>query len=251
MRWIALILLLISPYAMAENAEQARAFSEGRYSDAVQLAQADHSPNALAFSARSLLAEAMSAEDYVPDQKLAERAEALARQALEQAPDHIEGRLQLAIALSLRAHPLSNREAMRARFGEEARDLVEFVLSDNSDNFYANGFMAVWHVEVRRRGGAIGASFMGASTKQGRKHYQTAISASPGDASTHWQYARALAALNSNKFRKEIEATLQAALDSPTENELERVMQNRAAILLKTLEQKGRRPAEQQAKDML
>lgn len=237
--------------AQAEDEAQSRAFSEGRYTDAVLLAQAEQTPDALAFSARSLLANAMSSKDYIPDQDLAERAEVLARQALEMEPRHVEARLQLAIALSLRAHPLSNREALRAGFGEEAKDLVESVLKDNPKDLYANGFMAVWHIEVRRRGGAIGASFMGASTKQGREHYKIAISSSPDDASTHWQYARALAALNSKKFREEIKTSLQAAIDSPVETELERVMQDRAAMLLKTLKERGRRATEKQAKKML
>jgi hypothetical protein len=193
----------------------------------------------------------MSAPDFVPPAGLLDRAEALARAALDTEPDHIEARLQLAIALSLKARPLSTREAMRTGYGEDARTLVEGVLEDDPHNPFAHGFLAVWHVEVRRRGGTIGASILGASVKKGRRHYQAAIEASPGDASIHWQYARALASLNAKKYRGEIETTLQAALDCRTDSTLEDVMRGRAELLQFTIENEERSVVQLLATEML
>ena len=251
MRLFLILWLCLAPPALGQDGARFIAFSEGRYTDAVALAETEMSADALAFSARSLLAEAMSVSDFDPPIENVEAAEALARKALEMDPSHIEGRLQLAIALSLRARPLSNREALRAGHGEEAKDLVDSVLRDDPENLYANGFLAVWHVEVRRRGGAIGASFMGASVKNGRVHYANAIAVDPGDASTHWQYARALCALNAKKYRNEIEQSLEAAITSRVDTELERIMKSRAQALYDILRSENRRTAEARAKQML
>ncbi len=251
MRWIIALLIAFSPAAFAEDEAHLIAFTEGRYEDAATLAQRTSSPDHLAFAARSLLAEAMSSPDFVPPPALLEQAEVLARAALDSAPDHIEGRLQLAIVLSLKARPLSTREAMRAGYGEDAKRLVEGVLADDPSNPYAHGFLAVWNLEVRRRGGTIGASVLGASVKNGRKHYLTAIDASPGDASIHWQYARALASLNAKKYRTEIEESLQAALDCRADNTLEDVMRRRAELLQHTMQTQTRSVIQRLATEML
>ena len=245
------MLLAFSPAALAQGDAHLIAFTEGRYDDAAELAQRTETPDRLAFAARSRLAEAMSSPDFVPPPFLLDEAEAFARAALEADPEHIEGRLQLAIALSLKARPLTTREAMRSGHGETAKALVEDVLEDDPGNPYAHGFLAVWHLEVRRRGGAFGASILGASVKKGRRHYHDAIEASPGDASIHWQYARALASLNAKKYRAEIETSLQAALDCNAESTLEDVMRRRAELLQFTLQNENRSVTQLLAAEML
>lgn len=251
MRWIIALVILISPAAQAEDEAHLIAFTEGRYEDAAALAQSTQSPDHLAFAARSLLAEAMSAPDYAPPPNLIDQAEILARSAVAADPSHVEGRLQLAIALSLKARPLSTREAMRAGYGEDAKNLAEAVLRDDPGNQYAHGFLAVWHLEVRRRGGAIGASILGASVKKGRAHYQHAVAQAPDDASIHWQYARALAALNVKKYRDEISTALMAALDCGTDSSLEAVMRDRAVLLHEALKNEKRSTTQRLAAEML
>lgn len=251
MRWIVAAFILVSPSAFAEDDARLIAFTEGRYAEAVDLAALDASADAQAFAARSLLAEAMSNEQFSPPLATIERAENYARAALATEPTHVEGRLQLAIALSLRARPLSLKEARRSNLATESRQLVESVLEDDPANPYAHGFMAVWNLEVRRRGGVIGASMLGASIKTARRHYQAAISSRPQDAAIHWQYARALAALDADKYRQEIDMVLQAALDCGTESQLETAMQARAAILYQAVKTQSSDSAQDLATRML
>lgn len=251
MRWLIAITLFASPAALAEENSYQTAFTEGRYEEAVDLAQSISSPDRLAFAARSLLADAVSKSDFDPPLLLIDNAEQLAREALVMDSNHIEARLQLAIALSLKARPLSNREAMRAGYGEEAKDLADGVLLDDPDNTYAHGFLAVWHLEVRRRGGAIGASVLGASVKKARRHYQQAVELSPEDASVHWQYGRALTALNAKKYRGEAESALNAALSCRSNSMLEHVMQERAQVLQTVLHSQKRSATEKLAARML
>ena len=96
---------------------------------------------------------------------------AAADAALALDPAHGEGRLQKAIALSLLTRSMSLGEANRSGYGPQARALAEAVLADDPSNHYALGFLAVWHVEVYRRGGTIGAAVMGASLKTARRDY--------------------------------------------------------------------------------
>ncbi|MEO1305154.1 MAG: hypothetical protein AAFV37_09270 [Pseudomonadota bacterium] len=251
MRWILIALMMPTLFASAEEDAHHVAFLEGRYEEAATVAETTPSPDHLAFAARSLLAEAMSDPSFSPPQELILMAEGKAREALNAAPGHIEARLQLAIALSLKIRPLSNREGMRTGHAEEAKELVEAVLRDDPTNSYAHGFLAVWHLEVRRRGGSIGASIMGASVRKAREHYQAAIHHAPGDASIHWQYARALAALNAKKHADEIDTVLSLAIACSPRNSLEGVMKSRAELLHSKLETEGRRTVERVAAQML
>ncbi len=245
------LLVFLTPAAFADDVAQLTAFTEGRYSDAVSLAAESGAPDDLAFAARCLLADAMSTPDHIPPQAIVEQAETLARQALEVESSHIEGRLQLAIALSLRARPLTTRQAMNAGYGSDAKKLATAVLEDDPTNAYAHGFLAVWNIEVVRRGGSFGSSILGASVKKARRHYHAAIAADHDDASTHWQYAKALTALNAKKYRDEIDAALEAALSANTDSTLEGVMQARAEELQTALQTKKRKEVQKLAAFML
>ncbi|MEL6753620.1 MAG: hypothetical protein AAFO57_06325 [Pseudomonadota bacterium] len=222
----------IEPIRLASTA-----FDEGRYREAARLAEETGHADSYALAARAVLAEVMCGEGDPPEEML-RRAEALAEAALADDPSHAEGRLQLAIAWSLRVRGLSRSAAWRTGLGTEARALVESVLEDDPDNAFGHGFLAVWHVEVVRRGGSFGAAMMDASLSEGLAHYAKAAELSPGDASLHWQMARALAAHNPRRHRDRIERALAAAAAATGETALEEVMARRAAVLgeaLKTL----------------
>lgn len=223
------------------------AFGDGKYRDAHALALQTPSADHLAFAARSLLAEAVTLSGQTPPQHLLSEAKALAETALERTPNHNEARLQLAIALSLDARSQTPRKVWRSGIGNQARDLAEAVLQDDPKNSYAHGFLAVWHLEVRRRGGAFGASMMGASVKRARTHYQKAAALTPNDAALHWQYGRALTALNATKYSAEIEAALSLSQASSPRTALEALMQMRAQDLRALIRDAGTRHAESYA----
>ena len=226
------------------------AFHDGRFEEAARRAASLSNADAKALAARALLAKAMCA-DSQPPVALVDEAETLARTALSIDPGHVEGRLQLAIALSLKMRPMSAREAMRAGHGEVARELAEAVLRDDPGNSYAHGLMAVWHIEVVRRGGVIGSAMMGASVRRGMEHYDAARRARPDDASIHWQFARALAALNARKYDKPIRAALEAAHAAGRDDALEGVMAARAAHLSMAMDVLDPREIERLAEGML
>ena len=222
--------LFFAPSAFADQAAYHAAFQRGHYIEAAEIAADVRNADTLALAARALLAGAMSG-DSQPDQSVLAEAEAAARQALVLEPDHVEGRLQLAIALSLKMRPMTTGQARRTGHANAPRELAESVLEDEPGNAYAHGLLAVWNVEVVRRGGPFGSAIMGASVREARRHYDKAVSARPGDASIHWQYARALAALNPKKYRHDIEAALGAAFEAPLDDALEATMAERCRRL--------------------
>lgn len=241
---------LFAPAAFADVAAYNTAFEQGRYVQAAEIAAQDETSDALALAARALLADGMSGEEQ-PSTALLLRAETYARRALELDPVHIEGQLQLAIALSLKMRPMSTREARRTGYSGVPRTLAESVLAADPENAYAHGLLAVWNVEVVRRGGPLGSAIMGASVREAREHYKVAVMSRPGDASIHWQYARALAALNPRKYRRDIDAALAAAQASPLDDALETTMFTRCDRLQAALSTLSPDAVEALAEDML
>ena len=205
-------------------------YAAGRYGEVMRAAEARQSADSLALAARAVLADAICADEDPPTAVL-KQAEAYARAALARDPDHIEGRLQLAISLSLQARSMSLGEARRSGYGDLTRDLVEGVLEDDPANPYAHSFMAIWHIEVRRRGGGLGAAIMGASLDKAEWHYGQAVFHSPDEAAIHWQYARALTALNPKKYRDTITLALLRATQCKDDTAAEAVMRARARDL--------------------
>ena len=233
----ALVLtVLFTSVAFAQHEEAVNAYVAGDYARVVTLSQTRGEAGDLALSARAVLAEAMSTDLGEPAESALKEAEDLARRAIALEAHHTEARLQLAIAMSLQARPMSNRQAMRSGLGQKARDIARTILAEEPDNIYAHGLLAIWHMEVFRRGGRIGAQIMGASRKAAFQHYADAASIAPDDGALHWQWARVLAATNPKKYHAHIKAALTASMTANTDDALEGVMQSRARRLYDALE---------------
>ena len=245
------LLLLCTPLANAQQPEVVSAYVAGDYMRAVDLAEAANTADDLAFAARAVLAKAISADASNPASEALQLAERLSREALVLDSSHTEAKLQLAISLSLMARPMSLRQARRSGYGEASRDLAEDVLADDPAHHLAHGFLAVWHAEVVRRGGRIGAMIMNASVKDAREHYQMANITDPDNASIHWQWARALASINPKKYEDEINAALNLAAVAELDDALEGVMQSRAAALSALMQAGAFDEAETMAKTLL
>lgn len=248
---LTLFFIGIARPATADVNVALRAFETGEYAQALAELVADEGADVAALRARIMLADAMTIDAYEPPAWLISDAETAAEQALAIDPNNVEGRLQKAIALSLQARAMTLKAARKSGHVEQAKALVEGVLRDDPTNKYAHGYLSVWNLEVLRRGGRLGGMIMGASRKEAQAHYQRAVAVDSDDASVHWQYARALAALNLNRYEDDVRAALTAALASTCETQLEQVMQTRAEALLDQLNDQGIEMAEASARKML
>ncbi|HEX5007232.1 MAG TPA: hypothetical protein VFV70_08980 [Hyphomonadaceae bacterium] len=231
---IAAMMLAAGQASAQSSPELAEMYARGNYMAVASVAEASAGADDLAFAARALLAHCMTGTEE-PDPTILDRASNDAEAALRINPVHDEGRLQLAIALSLKSRSMDVMDAWNAGYGEKGRRLATDVLKSAPTNYYAHGFLAVWNVEVRRRGGSLGAAFMGASLKEARRHYEEAIRLAPDNIGIHWAYGRALIALNAKDYSREAGKALSRAIDAPAGDHVEHVMQDRARTLAELL----------------
>jgi tetratricopeptide (TPR) repeat protein len=217
------------------SAELTAKFTRGDYLTAARDAEAIASADDLAFAARALLAQCMTGTEE-PDAGIVDRASKDAEAALKINPHHEEGKLQLAIALSLKSRRMDLMSAWTAGYGDRGKHLAEDVLKQDPRNFYAHGFLAVWNVEVERRGGGLGAWMMGASLDSAREHYEAAAKLAPEDIGVHWQYARALTALDAKAYGAEAARALSRAISAQAGDHVGQVMQSRAVKLAAALQ---------------
>jgi len=231
------------------SVELANKFSRGDYMQAANEAEQAAGADDMAFAARALLAHCMTGVEE-PDAGIVARAARDAEAALRIDPEHEEGRLQLAIALSLKSRVMGPLDAWSAGYGETGKKLARGVLKSDPGNFYAHGFLAVWNIEVERRGGSMGASIMGASIADAREHYAEAIRLAPSDIGVHWQYGRALAALDAKKYGDEAAEAMARALAAPAVDHVGQIMQERAGELAAALAG-DRKAAQKLARQML
>jgi len=228
---LAIALSWVNPaFPHPTSAVLAERYMHGDYLEAAALAEAAAGADDLAFAARALLAHCITGSGAL-DVRLVERAVRDAEAALRLDPAHGEARLQLAIALSLKSRDMDVMTAWSAGYGQKGKTLAEEVLEADPANFYAHGFLAVWNLEVARRGGGVGAWILGASAESGRRHYERARALAPDDVGVHWQYARALAALDLKGNMDEVKAALSRALSAAASDHVELVMQARAQQL--------------------
>ncbi|MAK63005.1 MAG: hypothetical protein CMK09_18705 [Ponticaulis sp.] len=221
-------LCLLASSAHAED-EMVIAFDDGRYDEAFTLAAAtSETADRYAFQARSLLAQAIHHGEQPPNEVL-KRAESLAAKALQLDKRHLEGRIQLALALSMQTRVMSLSEINGSGYGTLSRDLAESILEDNPQNVWAHGFLSVWHIEARRVAGPFLSGMAGASVKDGQAHFEKSVETDPENLVVIWQYARALMALNPKKYDDEINGLLSDIRDLSPKDALEAVVKDRAS----------------------
>ena len=230
----ALAPLTLPAWADPISSELSEKFARGAYIDAAHEAEANATADDLAFAARSLLAYCMTGSGQ-PDAAIIDRAKRNSEDALKLEPGLNAARLQLAIALALKSRPMDAMAAWNAGYGEKGRKLADQVLKSDPSNVYALGFLAVWNIEVQKRGGGMGSWMMGASLDKARDYYAAAANLAPDDIGLHWQYARALVALDAKKYGNEAMNALNHAAVANAGDYLERIMQQRAADLAAAL----------------
>jgi len=207
---LAVCAVLAAP-ARAGDADRAEAlFAEGRYAEAAAACSAPSSADCWAVAARSTLAASYFETGKEPRIEAAKAAEAFARLALDADPDHVEGHIQLALALGRRGAALTPVKAYLLRLAPRARESVERALEIDPGDAWALSVMGGWHLEVVRRGGA---GVYDASVSEGVEAFERAISADPENAAIRYQYAIMLAGLADPALEERASEVLRSAID--------------------------------------
>ena len=229
--------LVVAPHAYAQSVA-AEAYAAGAFIDAADRAEGAGGPDNLALAARAILAEAVTAHNIDMDALVA-RAETDARKALAAAPDSVDARLNLALALGIKGRRASIADVMRHGYAREGRDLLAQARARSPNDEWAQALTGAWNMEVVRRGGRAGAAYYGASTRAGIAAFERARALAPDDAAIAYQYAIALLELDPAHYAAKASALLSDADGCATQDAFERRMKAQAARIEAVLEAHG------------
>lgn len=215
--WLtAIVSCALAASAHAEPPSNAlRAYAIGDYMSAAAVAEAQpSSSSSMAFAARALMAACLTTSDRSQIDPLLDRAESAAQNALTLDPASVEGRLQLALTLGVRARRANIAEAMAHNYAPRGHRLLQEALSREPDNAWAHELLGAWNLEVLRRGGTTGAALYGARLSTGMAEFERAHALAPDDPMITLHFAVALLELDHAKYADRARSLLEAATAS-------------------------------------
>jgi hypothetical protein len=229
------VLWLASSHA-SEGAELAAAeslFIDGAYEPSAERAAAIGDAGGFALAARALLAHATTTAPSASRVALVERAEVLARSAIEANPDEAEGHLQLVIALGHLGRHAGILASQFDGLAQETKRHIRLALEIDDANPWAHAVSGGWHIEIVRHDPLGFASLIyGARRRRGMAQFATAIELDPNNMIIRYQFALALLELNSKRYGDEAAAQLQIVTGGQVASAYEAFLARRARHLL-------------------
>ncbi|MBI1186502.1 MAG: hypothetical protein GC206_04105 [Alphaproteobacteria bacterium] len=223
----------------AVNADALMLYRAGDFLDAAQAATRAGGADNLALAARAMLALLVvdpRRGDFVD---LAERAQQAAERALSLSTQSVEARLQIAIALGMRGRRMPVAQALREGLATRARAFLEEAGEIAPRDPWAQALLGGWHLEVWRRGGAVGAAALNANIGRGVAAFDRARALAPNDPAIAVHYAIALLGLGHGLLQERIEVMLQSAIGMRPRDALERHLIGVAATVQAALARDG------------
>lgn len=236
---VALLLVLASTApACAQNASQSF-YTAGKYEAAADAGEQEGGAAGYLMAARALLA--LCVNDFRGPNTAAwlDRAQRDAEAALADAPNSVTARLQLATALGMKGRRASVKQAMSAGYARRGRALIDQALKLSPQDPWAHALLGGWNLEVVRRGGVLGSTFMGASTRAGVRAFDQARAIAPNDATIALHYALALLSLDPAQYADKASALLTAAANAAPQDAFETCVRDTARRLAGVLASKG------------
>ncbi|MEM9704668.1 MAG: hypothetical protein AAF850_01185 [Pseudomonadota bacterium] len=218
------------------TAEATQAFVEGRYEDAVEIAEASAAPADLALAARAINTDAYFETDREKARDNAKRAYDFAVAALEKDPSQEEAHLQAAISLAVRGDNMSPAKAFFLRLPTRSRRFIDDALALNPENPWALSTSAAWRLEVARRGGG---RIFGADPDEGAAECAAAREQAPENVAIAYECALRLLAHGEENWRDQALTALDAALNNPPSTAFEKQLQKRAGTLRSAVDAGG------------
>jgi hypothetical protein len=233
------LLALAAPAAADPPGAAMRFYAAGDFMAAAEIAEAQNSSSSLAFAARALMAECLTAPDRASIDALIARAEHAAREALTLDEGSVDARLQLALAIGARGRRSSMTDAIRHNYAHQGRRLIEEALERAPNEPWAHALMGGWHLEVLRRGGRAGALAYGARLGAGIAEFDRARALAPNDPLIALQYAVALIELDSDRYAVQAADLLHASATARPRDAFEAHAVREAGRLAGVLERDG------------
>lgn len=225
--------------AAAVNPAALSLYRSGAFLDAAQAATRAGGADNLALAARAILALLVvdpRRQDFV---SLAERAQETAERALALSDQSVEARLQIAVALGMRGRRMPVAQALREGLATRARAFLDDAVAIAPRDAWAHALLGGWHLEVWRRGGAVGATALNANIGRGVSAFDRARALAPSDPAIAVHYAIALLGLGHGLLQARISALLGAAAAIGARDALERHLVDVGAGVQAALAQGG------------
>ena len=246
---LAALTLAATPARADPPSAAIRLYVAGNFMAAAATAeQQETSSDSQAFAARALMAACLTSSDRTQTQALLDRAENAARMALQLDANSVEGRLQWALALGVRARHARIAEAVARNYAPRGRRLIEEALQRDPNNAWGHELLGAWHLEVLRRGGSAGAAAYGARLATGMAEFDRARALAPNEPIIALHYAVALLELNPDRYAARARELLDQAAAATPRDAFETHTLNEARRLAEILDRDGARAADAAAR---
>ena len=190
----ALSTLILAPQATAQTPAQAmeeaaRAFAEGRFLEAAELAEAVGTSDGLALATKSLAVHAHYLAAEEDREILLERAMALAEQAIAADPSSAMAQQQAAHALGRYALSVGAMTALRRGYAGRIRNHLEAALFINPRDAELHVGLGAWHADiVDRAGRTLARISYGANRGDASEHFERALELAPNSRAVLYEY---------------------------------------------------------------
>ena len=224
--------LIYAPNAGAGIDDARAAFARGDFPAAAVLASPINSPESHLLTAQALSAQVMLGTS--------ENAKEAARMAIIHAeaalafdPDNQEAHLQRALADGFITRAASPLSAARKKLPQKTRGVVDALITRSPDDARAHALLGAWHLGIVRKAGVSrGRKWFGADIAAGMAAYEAALVRKPGDIIISGNYALSLIELDFDRHAPAAKAMMEAAAAQPTDDPVERAVQNRLSRVL-------------------
>jgi hypothetical protein len=206
-------------------------YTEGRYSEAISVGEAEGGSTGFTVAARAAFADAELRE--TPCLECLSRAGELAREAISADPENADAHLLLVAALGRRARLIGFFASQREGVASQTDEAISKALMLEPGLAFALAVRGAWHFEVVSQAGRFLASTLyGARAEDGQRYFAEAIAQEPENLVIRYQYALSLEAYGFDAERAEVEMALEAATLGRPRDAYEGAINARATRLL-------------------
>ena len=223
--------------AGAQSIEEARAvYTEGRFTEAADLARALDTSEGYALAANSL---AIYGYYMAPDSEKAglfKQAAELARKAIRLDTANPEAHLQLAHAMGRRAQAIGILKALTDGYASQIRDAIQEALRLDPDRAAAHLSFAAWHAGAVSNGGFFAGLLYGANEEDALAHFERALELAPQEKIVLLEYALGLLSLDAIGNHAMARDLLERAIKLPSKDAHDRIIHRKVVERLAALD---------------
>ena len=228
--------LWLAGTAHADSLAPARtAYAEGRFLECAELAEAIGTSDGYALASNCVERHGTYVAEKVDRQALYEEAMQFGQEAIRLDAANAWAHLQTAQAVGLYAESLGGLKA--GRYVGQVRDGMEKALELDPTLVDAAFSLGAWHAGVVDNAGRMIARMAyGATGKQATTYFDRALELGPQVKEAHYEYAKALLALNPRRNRERARELFNQAIALPPEDAVDRILHEKAVKRLAELD---------------